>query len=73
MNANHTARTFASELLAAQKQVFEWQAAQARIADTQTRAWMDATRNGVELTQKAWLDMGRVMLDTLLPAETPKA
>ena len=73
MNANNTARTFATEMLAAQKQAFEWQAAQAKIAEQQTRAWMDATRNGVELTQKAWLDMGRVMVDSLLPTESAKA
>jgi hypothetical protein len=60
-------------MIAAQKQVFEWQMAQMKMMDQQSRAFTDAARAGVEMSQKTMLDMSKTLVDTFLPAEAAKA
>ena len=71
-NVNNNARSFAQEMIAAQKQVFEWQMAQMKMMDQQSRAFTDATRAGVEKSQKTMLDMSKTLVDTFMPAEAAK-
>lgn len=57
------------QVLLANKQVAEWQSAQAKVLATQTASLFDLYQTSLDATVSAAQGMSRTMLDAWLPAE----
>lgn len=62
--------TFGTQVLAANKQLVEWQMGQVKLAEKQAGAAFDAYRAGVEANLAASQTMGKAVLDSVFPVET---
>ncbi|MFZ5480040.1 MAG: hypothetical protein ACOZNI_24965 [Myxococcota bacterium] len=64
---------FGERVLAANKQVADWQLGQVKLAEKQIVASLEATRAGWDAGVGASLAMQRTLLDAFFPSETKAA
>lgn len=60
--------TYGERVIAANKQLADWQLGQVKLAEKQAASFFEMTRAGMEATVSASHAMGRTLLDATFPA-----